>query len=62
MQIGTMRIITIQTQRNAFPFFSLYHIYASDVKSSHTHVNVQLGDAIYFGKRGEGRRNCEGME
>ena len=55
----------MQTQRNVNPFFSLYHICASDVKSVHTHythINVSFGDVMYFGLRGEGRRNQEGME
>ena len=62
MQLGNNRIITILKQRNVFPFFSLYRIYASDVKSAHTHVNVLFKDIIYFVLRGEGRRNQEGME
>ena len=37
MKLGNKRIIANQTQRNVFPFFSLYHICASDVKSAHTH-------------------------
>ena len=42
MQLDNKRIITIKTQRNIFPFFSLCHIYASAVKSAHTHVNVSF--------------------
>ena len=38
MYLGNKIIITIYTQRHVFPFFSLYHIYASDVKSAHTHM------------------------
>jgi hypothetical protein len=42
MYLDNKRIITIKTQRNIFPFFSLCHIYASAVKSAHTHVNVSF--------------------
>ena len=47
--------------------YIIYYIYnAIDVKSAthniHTHVNISFGDEMYFGLRGEGRKNWEGME
>ena len=66
MEIGNKRIIPIQTQRNIFTFCSLYHIYASDVKSAHTQythtLNVSFRDVKSFGWREKGRRDWEGME
>ena len=34
----------------------------SNVKSAHTHVTVLIEGVMYFGLRGEGRRNWEGRE
>ena len=57
-----MRIITIWTQRNVFPFCSLYYIYAGDVKSAHTHIKRFVWGCKVFGLRGEGRREGNVME
>ena len=54
IQLSNKRIISIYTQRNVFPFFSLFHIYASNVKHAHTHVNVSFRDVMYFGLRMDG--------
>ena len=44
----------------------IIYIYAIDVKSAthniHTHVNISFGDEMYFGLRGKGRKDWEGME
>ena len=29
---------------------------------THTYVDVSYGDVMFYGLRGEGRRNLEGME
>ena len=44
----------------SIPFYSTY-ISASDVKSAHTHthVTVSFWGVMYFGLRGEGRRNWQ---
>ena len=42
-------------------YSSLKYISASDVKSAHTHFTVSFGGVMYFGLRGEGRRNWEGL-
>ena len=38
MYLGNKRIFTIWTQRNVLPFCNLYYVYASNVKSAHTHI------------------------
>ena len=40
----------------------IYIIYANDVKSAHTHITILFGGVMYFGLRGEGRRNWEGRK
>ena len=52
----------METQRNVFPFYSLYYIYASKVKSAHKHVKCFVWGCKVFSLRGEGRREGEGRE
>ena len=51
----------IETERNEFPFYSLYHIHTRDVKSALTQyrnkLNDSIGDVKSCGLKGEGRRD-----
>ena len=48
----------------SIPVYSIYLQGMSNLHTHtlHTHVTVQFGGVIYFGLRGKGRRNWEGME
>ena len=61
IELGNKKLIIIQTKRCVIPFQFIVYICKLYQICTHTRYFFVWG-VIYFGLRGEGRRNWEGME